>query len=238
MTLLDYTHPDPPQNLALDEALLLAAEEGTGGEVLRLWQLPTYAVAVGSGGSVAIDVNTSACAADGVPVLRRASGGGTVVLGPGCLCLSLVLSYEHAPRLNDIRASNAYILTRVLNALAPVAPGAAVEGLSDLAVGGVKFSGNAQQRKRNFFLHHGTLLCGFDLARVSRYLNPPERQPEYRAGRPHAAFVCNLAASTDELKRLLVSEWQPDGRYEPVPLERASGLVAEKYGCDEWNRRR
>ena len=79
MRLLDLTLPDPAANLALDEALLLAAEEG-GAEVLRLWELPTLAVIVGSGGSVAIDVNVEACAADRVPILRRASGGG----GPGC----------------------------------------------------------------------------------------------------------------------------------------------------------
>lgn len=237
MKLLDYTHPDPATNLALDEALLVAAEAGTGGEVLRLWELPTYAVVVGSGGSVSIDVNLGACEADGVPVLRRASGGGTVLLGPGCLCFSLVLGYAHAPALNDIRASNRYILARVVNALQPLAS-AAVEGTSDLAVSGVKFSGNAQQRKRDFFLHHGTLLCGFDLALVAKYLNAPERQPEYRRDRPHAEFVANLPATVEEVKGLLVREWQPDGEYTPVPLEAARELVAQKYSRDEWNRRR
>src|SRR5205823_3839366 len=69
MRLLDLTLPDPAENLALDEALLLSAEEGTAGEVLRLWEQPTYAVVVGSGGSVRIDVDEAACAAEGVPVL-------------------------------------------------------------------------------------------------------------------------------------------------------------------------
>lgn len=237
MKLLDYTHADPATNLALDEALLVAAEDGAGGEVLRLWELPTYAVVVGSGGSVVIDVNLAACAADGIPALRRASGGGTVLLGPGCLCFSLVLSYDHASRLNEIPASNRYILARVVNALAPVVS-AVVEGTSDLAVSGVKFSGNAQQRKRTHFLHHGTLLCGFDLALVAKYLNPPERQPEYRRDREHAAFVVNLPVRVEEAKRLLVAEWQPEADYEPVPLEKARELVAEKYARDEWNRRR
>jgi lipoate-protein ligase A len=237
MNLLDYTHTDPALNLALDEALLIAAETGGASDVLRFWELPTYAVVVGSGGSVAIDVNVEACARDGVPVLRRASGGGTVVLGPGCLCFSLVLSYNRAPRLNEIPESNKYILARVVNALAPVV-GAKVEGTSDLAVGGVKFSGNAQQRKRTHFLHHGTLLCGFDLALVSGYLNAPERQPEYRRERPHAEFVMNLPASADEAKRLLVAEWQPEGDYAPVPIEAARALVAEKYARAEWTHRR
>jgi lipoate-protein ligase A len=237
MKLLDYTLPTAAENLALDEALLVAAEEGGGGEVLRLWESPALAVVVGSGGSVAIDVDLEACAADGVPVLRRASGGGTVLLGPRCLCFSLVLGYDRAAGLNEIPASNRYILARVVAALAPVVA-ARVDGTSDLTAGGVKFSGNAQQRKRRFFLHHGTLLCGFDLALMAKYLRPPERQPEYRRDRPHAEFVANLPLAVEDAKRLLVAEWRPDGDYAAVPTDKVRELIAAKYARDEWTRRR
>ncbi|HSQ54499.1 MAG TPA: lipoate--protein ligase family protein, partial [Gemmata sp.] len=209
MRLLDLTLPTAAENLAMDEALLLAAEEGKGGEVLRLWELPTLAVVVGSGGSVEIDVNAAACETDGVPVLRRASGGGTVVLGPGCLCFSLVLRNDHAAGLDQIRASNQYVLARVARALEPIVH-ASLEGTSDLAVNGLKFSGNAQQRKRGHFLHHGTLLCGFETAFFAKYLKTPEREPEYRQNRPHTEFVANLPITVAEAKRLLVSHWKPE----------------------------
>src|SRR5262245_45961205 len=219
MRLLDLTLPDPAANLALDEALLLAAEDGTGAEVLRFWELPTRAVVLGAGGSIAIDANVAACEADRVPILRRASGGGTVLLGPGCLCFSLVLAYDHAPGLDQIRASNQYVLARVAHALRPILS-ANLEGTSDLAVNRLKFSGNAQQRKRRHFLHHGTLLCGFDTGLLPRYLNAPERQPDYRRDRTHAEFVANLPATVAEVKQLLVAEWEPEGDYAPVPLDR------------------
>jgi lipoate-protein ligase A len=172
-----------------------------------------------------------------VPILRRASSGGTVLLGPGCLCFSLVLGYDFAPGLDDIRTSNRYVLQRLSNALRPIVP-AGLEGTSDLAVGGVKISGNAQQRKRTHFLHHGTLLCGFDLDLIGTYLHPPERQPEYRRYRPHAEFVMNLPATTSEVKHLLTAEWRAQDAYEPVPLDAAHRLVEEKYSRDNWNRRR
>jgi lipoate-protein ligase A len=237
MRLLDLTLPTAAENLALDEALLLAAEEAGGGEVLRLWELPSPAVVLGAGGSIAIDVNTAACDADGVPVLRRGSGGGTVLLGPGCLCYTLVLSYDHAPGLDQIRASNRYVLARVSHALRP-ALSANLEGTSDLAANGLKFSGNAQQRKRTHFLHHGTLLCRFDVALMAKYLNPPERQPDYRRDRTHAEFVANLPVTVAEAKELLVAEWRPAGDYAPVPPDRVRELVAAKYSRDDWNRRR
>ena len=193
---------------------------------------------LGAAGSVAADVDEAACEADGVPVLRRSSGGGTVVIGPGCLLFSLVLDYRLAQGLSEIVPSARYVLGRVLKALTPVAGGAVVEGISDLAVGGRKFSGNAQQRKRSFFLHHGTLLYGFDLGRISRYLKPPERQPGYRRDRPHDDFLMNLPADAASLRASLVREWGPLEPHGAVPWDRIRELVAEKFGRDEWVRRR
>src|SRR5262249_52453085 len=102
MHFLDLTLPGALANLALDEPLLLGADAG-GGEVLRLWERPRPAVVRGAGSALREDADEEACAADGVPLLRRASGGGTVLLGSGCLLFSLVLSYERDPRLAEVR---------------------------------------------------------------------------------------------------------------------------------------
>src|SRR5579872_7437387 len=98
MRYLGLTLPTPEENLAFDEALLLAAEAG-GGEVLRVWEWPRPAVVLGSGGRLAEEVDRAACRADGVPVLRRSSGGGTVLLGGGCLLFTLVLDTERTREL-------------------------------------------------------------------------------------------------------------------------------------------
>ncbi len=238
MTLLDLTLPESAANLALDEALLLAAEDGSAGEVLRLWECPGYAVVVGAGGIVAAEVDVAACEADGVPILRRASGGGAVVVGPGCLCVSVVLRSDSSPQMGMIRPSARYVMGRMRDALALLVPFATVEDISDLAVDGRKFSGSAQQRKRQYFLHHSTLLAGFDLDRMTRYLRTPSRQPEYRRDRAHADFLMNLPVDIDTLKHLIAREWMPEGKYGPVPVDKVRELVAEKYGRDEWNRRR
>src|SRR5262249_51556743 len=145
------------------EALLLEAEGGRNGGVLRVWQWPQAAVVLGSGCRLAEDVDEAACRSGGVPILRRSSGGGTVLLRTGCLCYSLVLSYDRSAGLRDIRASYCYILGRMGDALADILPGIVCAGTSDLAAGGRKFSGNSQQRKRSFLLHHGTILYNFDL---------------------------------------------------------------------------
>lgn len=231
---LDLTLPTAEANLALDEALLLEAEAG-GREVLRIWEWPRPAVVLGSGGKVADDVDEAACAADGVPILRRASGGGTVLLCRGCLCYSLVLAYARDERLTEVRASYRWVLGRVLEALGI---GGEVAGVSDLALGGMKFSGNAQQRKRDHLLHHGTILYDAELPLVSRYLRPPPRQPEYRAGREHAAFVRNVGLARAAIVAALWREWGAEAGSVSVPAGLVARLVSEKYARPEWARRR
>src|SRR5262249_40660317 len=117
MRLLDLTLDSPEANLALDEALLLEAEAGRQPELLRLWEWPRPAVVLGSGCKLAEDVDVERCRADGVPVLRRSTGGGTVLLGQGCLCFSLVLALGRDERLSEIRPSYVCILGRVAEAL-------------------------------------------------------------------------------------------------------------------------
>jgi lipoate-protein ligase A len=238
MQFLDLTLPSAVANLALDEGLLLEAEAGPGGELLRLWEWPDVAVVLGSGGVLGEDVDEDACAADGVPVLRRSSGGGTVLLGRGCLLFSLILAFDRSPALAAVRPSYGYILERLSEALADLVPGLGPAGISDLAVGGRKVSGNAQQRKRHVLLHHGTLLYDFDLACIGRYLRAPARQPAYRAGRDHLDFVMNLPCPGAELRRRLRGAWQAEEERSAWPQEMVAELVKSKYSTAAWVRRR
>lgn len=238
MQFLDVTLPSLAANLALDEALLLEAEAGTGSEILRFWEWPQAAVVLGSGCRLADDVDEAACVADGVAICRRSSGGGTVLLGPGCLCYSVVLANERAPELRDIRSSYRYILQCVADTLTGLLPEIGHAGISDLAASGRKFSGNAQQRKQRCLLHHGTLLYDMDISVVGRYLRLPARQPEYREGREHESFLVNLPAGAVEIKRRLRGAWNATPEQQEWPRQRVAELVAEKYDRPEWTRRR
>jgi len=236
MQFLDLTLSGAPENLALDEALLLSAEHNA--ELLRLWESDRPVVILGAGCRLPHEVDELACRADGVPILRRSSGGGTVLLGRGCLCFTLVLSYSRAPELLEIRPSYAFVLDRIRDAMSDLSPGMERAGISDLAIDGCKFSGNAQQRKRHHLLHHGTILYDFDLALVSRYLRLPSRQPGYRRQREHGDFLMNLPVKAPELKRRLRSAWQADFSLTTWPEELVRKLVAEKYSREDWVRRR
>ncbi|MGH9361023.1 MAG: lipoate--protein ligase family protein [Thermoanaerobaculia bacterium] len=239
--LLDWSAGTPEENLALDEALLLEREEaarraGDGGasEVLRFWESGTYFVAIGAAGRLAEEVDAEACRARGFPVLRRHSGGGTVLQGPGCLNFSLVLSTECRPSLCDVTRSYREILQATAAGLS--LPGIEFRGTSDLALGEKKFSGNAQRRIGRSVLHHGTILHAFDLARISEVMPEPERRPEYRGGRRHEEFLTNLPLPGGEIRARLAAAWGAREPY-PQPLPPVARLVAEKYGNRAWTER-
>ena len=238
MHCLDVTLSSVAENLALDEALLLAAESGDGGEVLRFWEWSEPAIVLGAGGRIADDVQEAACLAESVPLLRRSSGGGTVLLDRGCLLYTLILNYERDPALREIRPSYRFILGRIGLALAEGVGLIEAAGISDLALADRKFSGTAQQRKRSFLLHHGTLLYDMDLSLIPRYLREPPRQPEYRAGRSHLAFMGNLPLSDDEIKQRLRRLWGADDEQSTLPTAEVRQLVVDKYANPQWTRRR
>ena len=238
MLLLDLTLRTAAENLALDEALLEAVdEEPAAPELLRLWECPQTAVVLGRSCKATDEVDLAACRADGVPVLRRTSGGGTVLIGPGCLMFSLRLSYQQRPHLRLLDEAHREVLTTVASGVNSVLRGERVElrGTSDLAIGETKVSGNSLRCKRHFLLYHGTLLYHFDLSLVQRLLRPPPRQPAYRHAREHRDFITNLAAEPNELRRALTEAWQADEPTTDWPKQLTGKLLELRYGRDEWN---
>ena len=237
MLYADDTFETPAENLACDEALLDFCETRSMDEVLRFWESRTPFVVVGYGNHVDVEVSRSACEKDGVPILRRCSGGGAVVQGPGCLNYSLVLNIDRHPELASITAANCHIMKRNAAALSRVVrKEVSVEGYTDLALDNKKFSGNAQRRKRTHLLFHGTfLLDGFDLDLLSRYLKHPSREPDYRGTRTHGDFVAKLSLNSEQVKPALRKEWGASNALKSIPAEPLRTLVATRYARSEWN---
>lgn len=198
MHIVDAVPGPAAGHLEMDAREFAALEASDRDETLRFWEADRSAVVIGRSGDVSREVREAACAADDVPIVRRSSGGGAVVVGPGCLNYTAVLSLERRPSLLNVAASYAWILGRIAEALG--VEGVAMAGASDLAIDGRKVSGNAQRRGRRALLHHGTLLYAFDLALIERYLRTPPRQPAYRAGRGHTDFVANVPLDARDIR--------------------------------------
>ena len=86
------------EQLAVDEAFLNEAESGyLKNPVVRTWQATAPAVILGSSSQLHKEVNSDVCAKRNIPVLRRPSGGATVILGPGCVMWSVIAPFKDVP---------------------------------------------------------------------------------------------------------------------------------------------
>ncbi|HQP09985.1 MAG TPA: lipoate--protein ligase family protein [Candidatus Omnitrophota bacterium] len=228
MLLKDVSFPSPEENILYDEVLLHLAEQGKSGGVLRFWESPETFIVLGRIGKEQDDIKIDAARKDRVPVLRRASGGGTVVQGKGCLNYSLVLPKPPGSPLADLRGSYAYILGKVIAALKMLDVETVFCPISDIALAESlrKVSGNAQKRGRHFFLHHGTILYDFDLTAMERYLHLPKDIPEYRRGRTHPEFVANIPRAVADIKNALSDVFGVDRRECDLDTDERDGLKA------------
>lgn len=238
LTLLDLTCETPAENLACDEALLEACDAGAAPEVLRFWEPRESFVVLGYSNHAAVEASLEECQARHVPVLRRCSGGGAVLQGPGCLNYSLVLRFDSSPALQTVTDANCSIMRRNRDAISAVlGKPVTIQGTTDLTLGPLKFSGNAQRRKRRSLLFHGTFLLDMDLDLVQACLRAPSKEPEYRQNRPHREFITNLGLPAAAVKQALRNAWGANASLNLEVLHGTQRLVAEKYSTDDWNLR-
>ena len=254
MKYLDLTFPTPEENLACDEALLDWCDEGEGPEVLRFWEPHQHFVVVGYSNKVVREVNAETCCELSIPILRRCSGGGTVLQGPGCLNYALIMRIDSDPALRTVTGTNRFVMERHRAALEDLlsrssrreearssnsalrTPRSAlsVRGHTDLAIDGRKFSGNAQRRKRRAVLFHGTFLLCMDVPLIDRVLPMPSKQPDYRQSRSHREFLMNWNVSANAVKAALRQAWRVTEELKAFTAEQTRKLVEQKYSADAW----
>ncbi|MDD5680612.1 MAG: lipoate--protein ligase family protein [Candidatus Omnitrophica bacterium] len=201
MIVKDISFAHAEENILYDEKLLDLAEQGLSSEILRFWEASGFFIVLGRISKQEAEVKTEAAAADGIKIIKRRSGGGTVLQGPGCLNYSLILSLEKRPALMDIKKSYELILGKITSSFTGIGIKAEFMPLSDITLSGRKFSGNAQWRRKKYMLHHGTILYRFPIERIEKYIKMPPAEPPYRKGRSHSEFLTNINISAAEIKK-------------------------------------
>lgn len=194
MLYLEYSHPSPTHNLAMEELLLEPyIKNPNSPAICRVWSNEQKCIVIGRGEKIDQQVHLSNTEKHNVPVYRRISGGGTVLHGPHNINLSFFLPFSYHPSLINLKESYKTILSWVQKSLAESHQlDVAINGSCDLVLNNKKFSGTAQARKRHGILHHMTILLKADYKGMKNYLTEPSKRPDYREDRTHESFVIGL----------------------------------------------
>lgn len=139
------------------------------------------------------EVHLDRCAADGVPVVRRPSGGGAVLLAPGMVTLSALAPLTGNRSVERLFARFCGWLADGLAACG--VEGLGMQGVSDLCLGDRKVVGTALRLLQNRVLFQASVLVDASLELIERYLPYPSRAPAYRGGRSHSQFLTTLVAA-------------------------------------------
>lgn len=150
------------------------------------------AVVLGSANDADLEVNLKACADQGIPVLRRYGGGGTVVLYPGCVVVSIGCwvkdQFNNSRYFKSINHALITALSKEWSAMQTLGQA----GISDIVFGEKKVAGTSLFRSRNYLLYQASILVDLDIQLVGKLLRHPTREPDYRRGRPHSDFLAGL----------------------------------------------
>ncbi|MAD22957.1 MAG: hypothetical protein CMO44_02150 [Verrucomicrobiales bacterium] len=235
MKTLDQSFDEPAMNLACDEILLNEVDSDTREATLRFWEPQLPFVVIGYGNNINRECLIESCKQNKIQIFRRFSGGGAVLQASGCLNYSLILPISTKEGTNNISSTNCHIMKTHQGAFTEaLSHKVTIEGHTDLALNGLKFSGNAQKRTKNALVFHGTFLLNFDLELLDKSLRMPSVQPLYREGRSHDKFCTNIPLTVDSVKNLIKTAWQANETAKPVDGEKISQLTNAKYSQKEW----
>jgi lipoate---protein ligase len=221
------------QNLAIDHSLVRSAKADERVD-FRLWWGTDPTIVLGSSEKAAVVADLARCLEWGVGLVRRQSGGGAILETPGVLNYSLITPAPQAFWVTPIF----HLAGRILvDALEELGLRAQLRGTSDIAVGDLKVSGNAMARRGGGLLVHRTLLYDLDLDLVESCLRHPPREPGYRRGRSHSAFVTSLrglglGVSKTDVERILVQSFFRLARDPHLFSTALSGAAAARSGAD------
>lgn len=173
-----------------DATMERALREQGDSFLCRVWEQPEFCIVMGKSGQLPKEIHIPNVVEDNVSVYRREGGGGTVVLAPGMLIISV------AAHMRD-PFSNMRYFKLIQQPIAECLQERGVanvsqRGISDLAVDGRKILGSSMRRRGTFLLYQAVLLVRAERELFATYLPHPPKEPDYREGRGHGDFTVSL----------------------------------------------
>ena len=155
-----------------------------------LWIPDRSYIVLGASNNAKDAVVQEATLKDNIIVLKRRTGGQTVMLTPNNLIISAVITDESIMKPKDVfNRFNDHIIGAIeKNHTVKFS----TRGISDIAMGEKKIMGSSMYRGKGKLFYHAVLNFNEPSTTFQKYLNHPSNEPDYRKGRMHHEFVTSL----------------------------------------------
>ena len=239
LEVVDETPLTAAAQMALDEVQLDAVGGGRRPPLLRFWGWTQPALVIGSNQAVANEVDLDAVARHGFTVVRRLSGGGTMLAEPGrTITWSLVMPVGPVDGMSFVD-SFAFLDRWAVETLRALGVDAGYRPINDIVSPAGKIAGAAQARRRGALLHHVTMAYSMDpdlLRDLIRIGRPSVSERGVRSADKKVSPLDTLIGASREevVAALKASSGAAPGRVEDAELEAAATLAAAKYSRRDW----
>jgi len=236
-------------HMAKDSAVLYSLSQKEHHPTLRIgrWAEPT--VSIGHLEDVNETVNINYCKKNNIPVIRRESGGGTV-LHHMELSFSLTIPMSSVLIPQSVDESFRKIISPPIKTLKMFIEGVEYRPVNDIVVNKRKISGSAQVRKQGVLQQHGTVILDIDDEILSSAINYNESKLLNRGFTSQRQAVTSLKDEmgkeideklieefTASLLKNFAKEFKVDFIESDI-TESEKTLMEEfvkKFSSDEWN---
>jgi lipoate-protein ligase A len=162
-----------------------------------VWRPDKTYVVLGRANNVAASLVTNNILEDNVEVLKRPSGGETVILTPNMLVYSAKMRFD---KTTNTKATFSKINKSLIKHLLDIGiDNLSSKGISDLSIGAKKIAGSSMYLQKDIIFYHAVLNISENPSLISRYLRHPSKEPDYREGRSHEEFVTSLKSEGYDL---------------------------------------
>ncbi len=237
-------------NMAIDRAILKANSEGLALPTVRFYYWDPAAITIGYFQSLKDEVNLEKCKTFGIDYVRRITGGGAV-FHENELTYSIVVPESHKKMPNNIMDSYGSICGAVMRGLNNFGIECKYHPINDILADGKKLSGNAQTRKHNTVLQHGTILLDVDVEKMFSVLRVPNEKIKDKLisnVKDRVTSVKHIVGKkivfTDilnDMKKGFEDEFNVelvDGKLTDYELKLADKYDRECFSTDGWNNKK
>lgn len=237
------------ENMAIDEAIMLAIKDHKAPPTLRLYRWNPSAVSIGTFQGMTDEVDVSFCESNNIDYIRRITGGGAVFHDyEGEITYSIIMPRDHNLAKADIIDSYKLLCGGIIKALDHLGIKGEFKPINDVNAGGKKVSGNAMTRRHQCVLQHGTVLLDLDVNLMFTILKVPQEKisdkmiADVKERVTSIRDILDREVQIEELQEALTVGFSKaldldlkPGRLSDEELKTATQLAKEKYSTQEWN---